>query len=284
MGSLKIIKAGTYLSVQDNGRKGFAFYSIPRSGCLDSKSFALANEILAKNPGSPALEIIQSSPEIIFNDSTQFVLCGADMSFKLNNNKIELNKLYVANPGDILKGGQSKDHQITYLSVQGDLNVKKHYNSASSYPPAQFGALNGQALQKGDVLKWKDYPHIYSNKDLTKSLEAINTIKIHKGPEYEYLSNASKNALSSELFSKTTESNRMGARLESIALTLKKNKLDYSVPVLPGFIQLPPSGQAIVLLQDSQTTGGYPRIAYIDKSSLSDFNQINILNTFRFVM
>jgi len=36
------------------------------------------------------------------------------------------------------------------------------------------------------------------------------------------------------------------------------------------------NGQVLVLTQDAQTTGGYPRIAYFDKENLCDFNQLGI--------
>ena len=74
----------------------------------------------------------------------------------------------------------------------------------------------------------------------------------------------------------------MGARVEGEPLTSSSYQLSYSAPVLPGFIQLPPSGLPIVVLQDGQTTGGYPRIAYIRPQELSAFNQIPLGGSFKF--
>jgi antagonist of KipI len=38
--------------------------------------------------------------------------------------------------------------------------------------------------------------------------------------------------------------------------------------VLPGTIQLPPSGEPIVLLADAQTLGGYPQIGHVIEADL----------------
>lgn len=74
----------------------------------------------------------------------------------------------------------------------------------------------------------------------------------------------------------------MGARLGGIKLKLSETHLKHSVPVLPGIIQLPPIGHPVVLLQDGQTTGGYPRIGYIPAEHLSTFNQLMIEQPFKF--
>ena len=73
----------------------------------------------------------------------------------------------------------------------------------------------------------------------------------------------------------------MGARLEGPRLSTKTNQLKQSVPVLPGFIQLPPSGQPIVVLKDGQTTGGYPRIGYIKTNQLEKVVGIGKSLTFK---
>ena len=44
-------------------------------------------------------------------------------------------------------------------------------------------------------------------------------------------------------------------------------------PVLPGTIQLTPSGQLIVLMRDCQTTGGYPRVLQLTEKSINILSQ-----------
>jgi allophanate hydrolase subunit 2 len=39
--------------------------------------------------------------------------------------------------------------------------------------------------------------------------------------------------------------------------------------VLPGTVQLTPSGKLIILMRDCQTTGGYPRVLQLKESAIN---------------
>ena len=43
--------------------------------------------------------------------------------------------------------------------------------------------------------------------------------------------------------------------------------------VLPGTVQLTPSGKLIILMRDCQTTGGYPRILQLSEDSINRLAQ-----------
>jgi allophanate hydrolase subunit 2 len=55
----------------------------------------------------------------------------------------------------------------------------------------------------------------------------------------------------------------MGYRLEGPELKRKQSRDLLSHGVVPGVIQVPPSGQPIILMGDAQTTGGYPKIGVV---------------------
>jgi allophanate hydrolase subunit 2 len=74
----------------------------------------------------------------------------------------------------------------------------------------------------------------------------------------------------------------MGLRLLGDALESSSYQLANSLPVLPGFVQLPPSGLPMIILQDGQTSGGYPRIAYVPEQYFPVLNQIPLGGRFRF--
>ena len=44
-------------------------------------------------------------------------------------------------------------------------------------------------------------------------------------------------------------------------------------PVLPGTVQLTPSGKLIVLMRDCQTTGGYPRVLQLSEKGINLLSQ-----------
>ncbi|MFT6320706.1 MAG: antagonist of KipI [Granulosicoccus sp.] len=273
MGSFEIIKAGMMTSIQDLGRKGLAYFAIPTSGVMDKSAARIALLILHKNENSPLLECTSSAPEIKFNDETRIVITGADFNWKLNNEPINRNSILSVKKNDILKGNFSKDGLRGYIALDGDLEIEKVYDSFSTYTNAKLGGFQGRLLRKGDILKWENTNFVFSKNKI---------IPIKKGPEFNLLSEESMELLTSNIYKIGIDSNRMGVRLEGKKLNNTNFQLENSVPVLPGFIQLPPSGLPIIVLQDGQTTGGYPRIAYIQNKYLSELNQIPLGGGFQF--
>lgn len=273
MGSFEIIKAGMMTSIQDLGRKGLAYFAIPTSGVMDKSAARIALLILHKNENSPLIECTSSAPEIKFNDETRIVITGADFNWKLNNEPINRNSILSVKKNDILKGNFSKDGLRGYIALDGDLEIEKVYDSFSTYTNAKLGGFQGRLLRKGDILKWEYTNFVFSKNKI---------IPIKKGPEFNLLSEESMELLTSNIYKIGIDSNRMGVRLEGKKLNNTNFQLENSVPVLPGFIQLPPSGLPIIVLQDGQTTGGYPRIAYIQNKYLSELNQIPLGGGFQF--
>jgi antagonist of KipI len=264
MSSLEIIHPGLMTSIQDLGRRGLAFYAIPNSGVMDQNAAKIALLLLHKNEDSPLIECTSIAPQILFHGSTRIVLTGADFNWQINGQSVPLNQIIQIQKGDLLKGQSAKDKLRGYIAFSGDLILEKTYRSYATYTHAQMGGYRGRLLKKGDIIAWKN------------AVPNDRIIRIKKGPEYDLLSDQAKSELINTSFIIDADSNRMGVRLQGKKLESSDYQLENSAPVLPGFIQLPPSGLPIVVLQDGQTTGGYPRIAYIPTAELSKFNQIPI--------
>ncbi len=273
MPSLEIIKPGLMTSVQDLGRIGMAYYAIPHSGVMDKNAAKIANLLLNKKEECALIECTSSAPQIQFNDSTQIAISGANFNWEINGEPILRNSIIPIKKGDVLKGHHSKDGLRGYIAIKGHLKIDKVYRSYSTYMNAGIGGYKGRLLKKGDLIEWTTY---------STALENEKIIPIKPGPEYEFLSEASKNILDKNLYKIGMDSNRMGIRLKGPKLSCSIHQLENSLPVLPGFIQLPPSGLPIVVLQDGQVTGGYPRIAYVPSRFLSELNQIPLGGGFRF--
>ncbi len=273
MHKLEFLKAGMMTSIQDLGRRGLAYYAIPTSGVMDRNAALIALLILNKKENSPLIECTSIAPEIKFHHETRIVITGADFNWTLNNEKINRNTILEIKNNDILKGQFSKDGLRGYIAIDGALDIDKIYDSYSTYPNAKLGGFQGRLLQKGDILKWKSRDYSFSENKI---------IPIRKGPEFHFLTQKSIQLLTSNIYKIGIDSNRMGVRLEGEKLEASSFQLKNSLPVLPGFIQLPPSGQPIIVLQDGQTTGGYPRIAYIQERYLSVLNQIPLGGEFQF--
>jgi allophanate hydrolase subunit 2 len=55
-----------------------------------------------------------------------------------------------------------------------------------------------------------------------------------------------------------------------------------TAPVLPGTVQLTPSGNLIVLMRDAQSTGGYPRILQLDESAINQIARLQVGSSIKF--
>lgn len=283
MGQLKVLKAGPMCSIQDLGRTGYSFYAIPKSGAMDCRSAKLANELLDNPVNSALIECSGFGLELEFLSDAFISLTGGDPSWQLDEQSISINQSFPVKKGQVLLGGKINHGFRAYIGIRGTLNVNKVWGSSSFYSHAQIGGHKGQYLKSGDILSWKENNLTFHEKK-KKPKAFYEKIKLHKGPEFEYLNEPSKNLLQKASFEISADSNRMGVRLNGSKLICLPDKLEHSVPVFPGIIQLPPSGQPFVLLQDCQSTGGYPRIAYIDSEHLDYFNQIAIGRLCKFVI
>lgn len=263
---LEITKPGLLTTIQDAGRRGSHFYALPTSGAMDPNAAAIALLLLDQDPASPLIECTSLAPSICFYGPARIALTGADFHWTLNGHSVPLNTALEVQDGDVLNGKHARDQLRGYIAVAGDWQGDKVYGSHSTYLNGRFGGWQGRALQKGDRLEWRW--------ETAVSKDGIPLIPIQKGPEYDLLSPAAQTQLVSTPYEIAPDSNRMGARLIGPVLDCSSYQLPDSVPVLPGFIQLPPSGQPIVVLQDGQVTGGYPRIAYVRVGDLGRLNRV----------
>lgn len=284
MPSLTILKAGLMTSIQDMGRKGLMYYALPNSGVMDEVNALRALDLLELPATQALLECTSIAPHIQFQDATQIALAGADFSWTLNEIPIPANGAINIQKGDVLKGKFAKNGLRAYIAINGTLKLERIYKSYATYTNAKIGGFKGRLLQAGDVLEWENRPRLTLSPTIMSDLLIIPQIPIHRGPEFDCLTATAKEILTSTFYQIGADSNRMGIRLKGKKLESSTYQLRHSLSVLPGFIQLPPSGLPIILLQDGQISGGYPRIAYVPERVLSQLNQIPIGKLFQFLL
>jgi biotin-dependent carboxylase-like uncharacterized protein len=269
---IKVIKEGLFSTIQDSGRFGYKNIGIPVSGAMDQASAKLANLLLGNDERSAVLEMTLLGPTLEFMNDTYISITGADMNPVLNKQKILLNKTLLINKGDILCLSHSTNGMRSYLGVKGGFNSETKLGSKSFYR----GITKREKLIKNDKIKFDQA--ISSPKTVNKNINdfKINRkgdIKVFKGPEFDLLDTYSKDIIFNTDFT-IGINNRMGYNLvEPI-----KNSISsiISSPVMPGTVQLTPSGKIIILCRDCQTTGGYPRILQLDKNSINCLSQKTI--------
>lgn len=265
---IEVLKSGIYDTIQDLGRFGVQGLGVPHSGVMDVYSAKRANHIMGNPESSPLLEITITGPKLKFHSNTEIVLSGADISPNLNSEPIGLHKQYTIKKGDVLSFGRLNSGCRCYLAVKGGFKSEYILNSYSMFAPITAASR----LKKGDVL---DLPLLdiisvpESNASILRNASNFDTkiIEVYKGMEFNLLPIEMKKQLFSMDFTISSNSNRMAYQFNE----LLENSLESIITsfVLPGSVQLTPSGQLLILMRDCQTTGGYPRILQVSESSIN---------------
>ncbi|RYY86459.1 MAG: biotin-dependent carboxyltransferase family protein, partial [Comamonadaceae bacterium] len=277
--SVVVVKPGMLASVQDLGRHGHRQLGICPGGALDTLALTLANRLVGNADGAAGLELTMGRCEFRFESATRIALTGDDFGATLDGLALRPNWSVPVAPGQTLRldGANARSAKTglrSWLAVAGGIDVAPVLGSRSTDLKAGFGGHGGRALKKGDRLRlgasmlndaqrarqafglrapgWDIDGHHASQQD------AI-ALRVMPGPEYEQFTAAARESLWGEPWRVTPQSNRMGSRLEGPSLQRKRAIDMLSAGVIPGTIQVPPSGQPIILMGDAQTTGGYPR-------------------------
>ncbi|ADQ16945.1 biotin-dependent carboxyltransferase family protein [Leadbetterella byssophila] len=236
---MKFLKIGLNTSIQDLGRKGARKWGIGSSGAMDQFSLQSLNAFLNKPVESACLEFTFPAPEILFEEEVTFCNYGADFGPRLNDSPILIGKIYHTKPGDTLRFTRHQSGMWSYLGFAGSVESERWLGSYS-----QNEKLVHPSLPK--ILKIK--AEYFNRSGILPPLKSREKIRFVPG---KYCTN-----IPNETFTIDASSNRMGYRLKGPALTGYKEQISF--PVERGCIQLLPDGQLVVLMSESQTTGGYP--------------------------
>ena len=272
---IKVISKGLYTTIQDKGRFGYRNIGVPSSGYMDSESAETANLIINNPKDNPLIEATLIGPTLEFKKSAVICITGGEFSPTLNDIKISSYSAIEVNKGDILKINNSSIGSRCYISIQGTIISDTILGSKSFY----HQITNSNIIEDGDIFLFKKNIRTLEQKYTHKKFELNKTINVFRGPEFECLSKESIKTLFNKEFS-IGINNRMAYNLlEKIQDGV--NSI-ISSGVIPGTVQLTPSGNIIILHRDSQTTGGYPRILQLNEKSLNDLAQLRTGDNIRF--
>jgi biotin-dependent carboxylase-like uncharacterized protein len=268
---IKVLKPGFFNTIQDKGRFGFASFGVPVSGVMDGYSADIANSILNNSLEAAVIEIIFGNCEFQFSCATFICISGGDFLPKINQKPIKLNKKISVSKHDILSFGKINFGARSYLAVLGGMQSEKKLKSRSFYK----GITKNFALIKG-----LEIPIRENITDVLTSNASIKIDDLHfnatdlictKGPEFELLNTHQQKRLLENSFSISKDVSRMGYRLNELIENDVPTLLTSSV--LPGTVQLTPSGTLIILTRDCQVTGGYPRILQLSEKANNILSQ-----------
>jgi antagonist of KipI len=284
--SLTILKACPAMSLQDAGRRGVAAWGIPSGGAMDHQAMQLANRLVGNEPNAAVIEMALIDVTLLFHYEAYIACTGAVQAIMINEQTHLPNHCLNVQALDVVQIKVHPKANFYYLAIAGNLQAKRDFGSCSTYPLARLGGLDGTYLKKGDVLHWEvSAQKIKQSKVLAPHLiplydAASPIIRVLKGPEFERLTEASKQQLESLELYLSTDCNRMAYR----ALAKGMEASDYQITssmVVPGSIQLSGPGQCTILMRDAQTSGGYPRILQVIAADLARLAQLKPNQSFK---
>ncbi|GAA3509573.1 biotin-dependent carboxyltransferase family protein [Aquimarina addita] len=266
MGKVTVISSGLCTTIQDKGRFGFSKYGVPKSGAMDQRSFLLANYLLGNKENCAVIEWAMMPPVLQFDEPTLISVTGAECIPFLNEEEQKMNTSIQVFKNDVLMLKNVQNGCFGFVGIKNGFQTEMILKSRSYYK----GITNRIMLMKNDHILYEKNL-VFDSKFASVSIANfwINSDKINcfEGPEFHLLSESQKLQLFVDRFTISNSKNRMAIQLSEPFFNNLSSMI--SAPVLPGTIQLTPSGKLIVLMRDCQTVGGYPRILQLTKESIN---------------
>ncbi len=273
--SLEIIEVNGLATVQDPGRVGWRKFGVPTSGAMDAFALHTTNLLVGNDPSCAAIEI--GLGDIALRALRDCVISVAGVGFGLSVYiwDFPLWSSYYVRGGWTIRLTKLDSGMWAYLAISGGVLSKPVLGSRSTYLRGPFGGLDGRQLQAGDVLR-SGTPSRPLTSLAARTLPAEvrpfysdnPTLDVIMGPQEKYFTEESTAKFVSQEFVVSPTSDRMGYRLEGVPLTHRNKTELISEGMTMGAIQVPSNGQPIIMMADSPTTGGYPKIGTVVSADL----------------
>ncbi len=259
-------QAGPAVTIQDLGRSGYIAQGLARGGAMDRLALHEGAALLGQPVGA-AIEMIGMGGRFEATEDIRIALTGAPMQATLDGAALAWNGSHKLPAGAILSIGGVRKGAIGYLHVGGGFDVPSIMGSQSAHLAAGVGEVLTEGTRlplhpdKGDRTGWKLDPE---DRLSGGRIHIVRSLQTHVFGE-EMLAR-----FADTRFTRDARANRQGIRLnpEGEGFAAEGGLTVVSEIIAPGDIQVTGDGAPYVLMCESQTTGGYPRIATIIPSDL----------------
>jgi antagonist of KipI len=285
---IQVLQPGMSTTVQDLGREGFGPMGISPSGAADAVSLRLGNLLVGNLPRAAGLEMTLLGGTFLFPEGATVVLAGSDFGATLDGVRVGMRNAVEVRPGQTLQVGATRGGARCCLCVRGGIAVETFLGSASTHVLSGLGGFKGRALQKGDVLAVGKQGRRAKSKSLSGAALAMlaprKSLRVTPGPQRDWFDDAAKKLFERSVYRVTEEANRVGLRLAGPAIKRTHGGELVSEGVALGAVQIPESGQPIILFVEQQTAGGYPKIANVISADFHSLGQLRPRDEMRFEM
>lgn len=260
--ALRVIQPGLLSLLQDRGRYGQHRIGLTNGGPLDPVAFDLCNRLLENPAGVTAIEVSFGGLQLEVLDHTYICVTGAHMPLHINGEVVERYRVHPVKAGDTIALEFATAGCRAYLGVADGFDVPTSFGSTATVMREHIGGLNGERLQAGDELASATVEQrrlLFVNPEAQPHYPGTATVRVIPGYQQAHFSRLQQRRFFSHGYTVSDRSDRMGYRLEGPAIECDLDGI-LSEGICQGAIQIPADGQPIVLLNDRQTIGGYPKI------------------------
>jgi len=273
-----MIEASTPLCLlQDAGRFGVRHLGVTQGGAADWCSMSWANWLLGNALDAPVIEITLGGFTVVAEEECVLALAGADLGARVDGEALTPWRSFRLHKGQRLQFTQPLLGARAYLAAPGGFDAPKVLGSSATVVREELGGLDGmgRALGKGASLSYSGNPVMLLREltaDQRPDLNLDAPLDLVLGAQIGEFSGQSLFDAFNSLWHLDSRADRMGIRLLGTALQYQgKPMISEGIPL--GAVQVPPDGQPIVLLNDRQTIGGYPRLGALTPLALARLAQ-----------
>ncbi|MBD3943119.1 5-oxoprolinase/urea amidolyase family protein [Microbacterium sp. NEAU-LLC] len=265
--ALRVIEPGLLSTVQDLGRPGAASIGVAVSGALDRTALRTANRLVGNPEGWAAIEVTMGGLRAVAEADLWFAVAGAWGPLRLDGHAVDPYEAHAWPAGAELHLDWFAHGARAYLAVRGGIDAPDALGSKATDLLAGLGPA---ALRAGDRVLVGDAPPTPIPVAPPQSWGAPHDdeleLALAPGPRADWF--AASTALFDAVWTVSGAADRVGARLDGPELARTRTDELPSEGMVPGALQVPPSGRPTILLADGPVTGGYPVIAVLTDTSL----------------
>lgn len=276
MSQLRIEASTALCLLQDAGRFGVRHLGVTQGGALDWVAMRWANWLLGNDLDSAVVEIALGGFSVVAEQDCVLALAGADLDARIDEQPVAPWRSFRLGKGQCLSLRQPRQGVRAYLAAPGGFRGEQVLGSCATVVREELGGIDGQgrALAKGQTLMFGG--ELPEPRDVPEALRPVYADKpvldLVMGAQIGDFSGTSLFEAFNRDWALDSRADRMGIRLLGPQLVYQgAPMISEGIPL--GAVQVPPDGQPIVLLNDRQTIGGYPRLGSLTPLALAQLAQ-----------
>lgn len=284
---IRIISSGPLTTLQDLGRFGYMEYGFSPSGAMDIPAAKIANILVDNSENDAVLEMTMFGITAVFEVDSVISLTGGDFSPLLNNEPISNYAAIYVKTGDTLKLLSARTGCRCYMAVAGGFDIPLVMGSFSTNVKSSIGGYKGRKISSGDVLPLRHSTETIYKIENRKYESKYNyqssiSVRVILGPQDDFFTKKGLDTFLSSQYLVSSDSDRMGIKLKGPKIQAKDKYDIISDGISLGSIQVPSSGEPIIMMSDRQTTGGYGKIATVITADIPLLAQAKMNDTIDF--